>query len=881
MSFESNVSGNINSLEYGKFVRIDNDARFPATSVTRIYYRDNGNPLTAVDTYPKYAMVTYLANASDISGGGGGGGTTVLSSVSATITNTVTATITNDLNVSNVNSKFREAFESYDPVNGGKWLENKTNGDIIQIDGNVAAASYLVISKNPLIADTISTIESISTFQMPYEVSIGLHTSQRTLGQEFSIELVSNESPISSGADVPIIGIAQTTTTLYITAASISDILPGSRIGINGVYDNRLNYPSLVVASVLSGNVITCTAGPGGNLPSVTTTTTQTSGFIYKRSALGYAPNGTSMILENATVTNASYYVRSESGDVLPSGTITGNHAITILTTAGVQSVVSPVSYAWQPTNEVKLTKFVDGIQWTDAPIDTIAAANNRYKRTQVVPNITKNYILRIRATNNKSLTVPSGTILSAVKTGTTTATISSDGPHGLVTGDTIVNYGIANQAAAAFPNITTATTITAINDTTFQIVQGTASTVTSVGGYFAKILGGNLMSALGALTMAVVGFSRLNNIVTLTGSANWSGVSIGDYINLIGCRSTLDGSSLSADGPYRVRSFLTNILQLDPLTPSLTGTDISTTFTGGAIIKRTDLRISFIRVMDFERQRVEMLSRPTGDISTSIPVTIQNVPAVTISSGTITTVTGVTLVTTVATVATVSAANYNVNTQIIDVAPAALTTTTTVTAIPIAGTTYQISTVVTSAAGTNATYDLSVEESDDTSNNWYRVYDFPRISLSGAYRSPKLFMTGNRIRYIQTVGGTAPNFVRNITRIQSNDVTQPIRQLIDRNVSLSTVNASTSSINTQNCRNAQLLITLGASVTSGPVVVLQGTDDFGVSWYNIGSTLSGTPNATEAIFVPDVNSMLTRAIVLTAAGGSNLSGSFVLIKGF
>ena len=39
--------------------------------------------------------------------------------------------------------------------------------------------------------------------------------------------------------------------------------------------------------------------------------------------------------------------------------------------------------------------------------MDSIGAANSRYKRTQVVPMESENYFVRFRATNNKSLTVP------------------------------------------------------------------------------------------------------------------------------------------------------------------------------------------------------------------------------------------------------------------------------------------------------------------------------------------------------------------------------------------------------------------------------------------------------------------------------------------
>jgi hypothetical protein len=64
--YNSDVRDNINLLEYGKFVRLDNDARFPAISVTRVAPNSTeANPITAVDVYPKYGLITYLANPSD------------------------------------------------------------------------------------------------------------------------------------------------------------------------------------------------------------------------------------------------------------------------------------------------------------------------------------------------------------------------------------------------------------------------------------------------------------------------------------------------------------------------------------------------------------------------------------------------------------------------------------------------------------------------------------------------------------------------------------------------------------------------------------------------------------------------------------------------
>jgi len=76
MSYQSNVVRNPQLVEYGKFVELQNDSRFPAISVIRQQYPDyseayniplSTQPVSSVDIYPKYGVITYLANASDIS----------------------------------------------------------------------------------------------------------------------------------------------------------------------------------------------------------------------------------------------------------------------------------------------------------------------------------------------------------------------------------------------------------------------------------------------------------------------------------------------------------------------------------------------------------------------------------------------------------------------------------------------------------------------------------------------------------------------------------------------------------------------------------------------------------------------------------------------
>ena len=530
---------------------------------------------------------------------------------------------------SNITTKFRDAFEDYAP--GDNWNPSVATGDLIVLDGNALSASYLVISKDPLSAG-VSSLTSTTTFDMPIDLRIGLSRSQATLGQEFSVELVSDETPLPTPVDLAISSIQQATTTLTVTTATAHGLKVGHRIGIRDCVDSRFNYPALVVASTPSTTQFTVTAGPGGTIPSITAGPF-TSGFVFFRSALGYAKNGASQIFENATITNASFYVRSEAGDVLPSGTAAGSHAITVATSASVQATNAAFNYAFQPTNQYGLSAFVDGVQFFDEPIDGIAAPTNRQRRTQVVPNHTATYNLRFRCTNNPSLTRPVAQIVSVAKSGTTTATVITDIPHGLTTSDVIAAYGVRDQTN--FANLTAATAVASVvNATTFTVVWGSAVTATSYGGYIARVNGGNLMSALGALTMSAQSISRTANVVTLIGSATWTGALIGDYVNLIGIRDNSTGASLGLDGPYRVANIATTTLTLEPIGGAPTGADVASTNCGGGVIKRTDLRISFVRVLDFERQRVEIMTRPASDASNGVPVNIQNTASV---SGTVT----------------------------------------------------------------------------------------------------------------------------------------------------------------------------------------------------------------------------------------------------
>jgi hypothetical protein len=234
----------------------------------------------------------------------------------------------------------------------------------------------------------------------------------------------------------------------------------------------------------------------------------------------------------------------------------------------------------------------------------------------------------------------------------------------------------------------------------------------------------------------------------------------------------------------------------------------------------------------------------------------------------------------TVTTVGTVTNANIGVNSLVADVASAAITSTATTAAFtPGFGVAYQIVIPVTVATGTTPTLDVSVEESDDNGTNWFKVYDFPRITTTGIYRSPRLVLRGTRVRYVQTISGTTPSFTRAINRIQmSGEADRRISQLIDRTITLTTLSSTTPSLNVQAAEALQLSINIGAATTP-PALQLQVSDDNGLTWTSIGSPLTAVASSTVTTTITNTNAQLVRAIVTTA--GTGVTAGYVLVKGF
>jgi len=232
--------------------------------------------------------------------------------------------------------------------------------------------------------------------------------------------------------------------------------------------------------------------------------------------------------------------------------------------------------------------------------------------------------------------------------------------------------------------------------------------------------------------------------------------------------------------------------------------------------------------VEDLVSLPVSLVNTKAQPFNTPQPVQVVNTPATTVT-GTLTTVT---------TVTNVTAANLALPGIIADVASAAITTTTTTAAFtPTFGVGYSIVIPVTVVTGTTPTLDVAVEESDDTGTNWYKVYDFPRITATGAYRSPILQFKGNRVRYVQTIAGTTPSFTRAINRLQIAAVPPRYVQLVDRTIVLNTLNSVTASLYSEACDNYYLSLSV-ASQSAPATVALQFSDD-GSNWHTSSASVA------------------------------------------
>jgi hypothetical protein len=557
----------------------------------------------------------------------------------------------------NTTQELRDAGEFY--PNPEFWTEvSKGNDDFIVARGNTGGAGWIEISKSPFTVDDETLLRIASPVQMPARISLLTSMTHRNSGQQIaSFEMISDDEmaglePVAAPIAIEILDASQTTTVITINFASapVQPLRVGQVVSVYGFVDTRLNVNSATVASVVSPTQITL-VGNDYAFTSTTITTTLGGGtaFIERYDLIGRARNGIAMVQGNATATNRRYYARSQGGLMRPSGTLAGSHNATSGTDVATAAATGYDTIAWLPPLETVIDVSRKGVFFADRGVDANAALTPRHRFTQVIPNTVRTYWMQFRVRAVPSMSRPIARIVSVAKTGTTTATVITAEPHGLITGQYVGGYGVRDQTN--FANLTTGATCTVVDANTFTVIWGSAVTATSYGGYIFRQQGQQPVG--GAIAQVAQTVARTNNIVTLVGNATWAAPAvIGNIVELYGVRDAVTGADLGVDGSYEVINLATTTLTLRPavdgngVVQAPVGTDIVTTNCGGGVVQRLGYRIHSAQAVEFEPLMTEQASAgnpDAGESSGQQNVAIVGTPAVTVSSGTVTTVSALT----------------------------------------------------------------------------------------------------------------------------------------------------------------------------------------------------------------------------------------------
>jgi hypothetical protein len=475
----------------------------------------------------------------------------------------------------------------------------------------------------------------------------------------------------------------------------------------------------------------------------------------------------------------------------------------------------------------------------------TTATGNGRY--TQGLPDEGKFYKIRLRAKNLPNMSSVVAKISSISKAGTTTFTVTTAAAHNLVTGQFCQIYGVRDTTN--FANITTAVAVTVLNATQFTIVGAGTGTATSAGGVV--VLNNGSVALPGAIALNIQSIARTNNILTVTMNTTASGLLPGEYAELLG----MDGSGAAYDGSYKLLRMTGSTYEFES-----TGTDFGSITCGGAVIKRTDVRLHYVRLMDYTRHMVELgPGRGMIDAAKALPVVPVSLPTLAA----------------VTTVSTITRASLDAL-LVADIASAALTSTATSAAIVTTNVqACSFGVKVTASSGTTPTMDVVVQETQN-GTDWYDIYHFERITGTGNWESPMLPLNGSSIRYVRTVGGTTPSFTNAVSRVQRSVPAPFLRRIFDRTIVPNTLNSLTPAVAAEMATSVLFTVNMGAITTTAPQFRLEGSED-GTNYVAFGDIVTGVASSTVSYATATLGFKYVRARVVVAGSGATLG--YVAIK--
>ena len=264
---ESKVVSNPQLAEYGKFIRFDNDSRFPAISVTRVSPYDQSNafpentnraPLTSVEVYPKYGVIAYLANASDIKltlsasevdignvglvdhyttgfdtytsviytntapGGQRMGAVSVkpygITTIDGGVRVTNTLTISGSVTVTNPITDVTARVTNTAAVSGSVTVLNPVTSVLVSTNSNTLAVSGNVTVTNP-ITDVTARITNTMAISTTQTLPVSVINSQIEIAND-----VNNPIPVNTTQTLPVSGTVIIANTISTTPVGIQQV---------------------------------------------------------------------------------------------------------------------------------------------------------------------------------------------------------------------------------------------------------------------------------------------------------------------------------------------------------------------------------------------------------------------------------------------------------------------------------------------------------------------------------------------------------------------------------------------------------------------------------------------------------------------------------
>lgn len=409
----------------------------------------------------------------------------------------------------------------------------------------------------------------------------------------------------------------------------------GDWVSITGIVDNRLNY-GFGVINFISADRKTITfsnyeenSTPSLALPVVNPTLG--SAKLYWHTAFPGSRHGLGVRFSGTSQTSAAF-MSTFGEDTRVTGTLTGSQLASITSSAPAFGSGGYGQYELRAQGRFRLeARPLEAAFLSRASSATSSLWSAIASFTDVKPAYQAQMRPKFRILTSPSMSRPICKIVSISKSGTTTATVNTDQPHGLVTGNIIVIKGVRDQTN--FANIGSGAAVTVTGPYQFTFTHGSAVTATSYGGIVGICNGSLDISNVINVALSTV-TSDANGWVTALCNTTISGLNVGYYVQLAGVRVDTTGADTGLDGAWEVANLSSSTIILKPiydifgLAQSPIVTNYGLTSVGGMLQLRVTVRAHDVLVEEWTETRVQLENEGENRVDRSIPVNLVAVAA-------------------------------------------------------------------------------------------------------------------------------------------------------------------------------------------------------------------------------------------------------------